>query len=310
MPTLRQRPPKTQKPDSRDTTSPPARGPKSAATTAMEAAADANDPHQPLLGSTTAPAKEGTGGVEQQRALSGRRADADAPSSTSTSDETEGEEGDRETMENLSRKSQWIVLAVASGGCAAFNGVFAKLTTTELTTKFATWVANLVGLGNLEGAVEVVVRAIFFGLNLIFNAIMWTLFTKALARGTSTTQVSILNTSSNFMLTAVLGWLIFSESLPPLWFLGAALLVAGNVIIGRRDEGEEKDVHGRAENGEGSGREEVGEGLLVAEEVELDEDLDLEERKRKEEQDVLDLGLDEHQQQQGRRGGGSQDLLS
>lgn len=27
----------------------------------------------------------------------------------------------------LSRRSQWIVLAVASGACAAFNGVFAKL---------------------------------------------------------------------------------------------------------------------------------------------------------------------------------------
>jgi coenzyme F420-reducing hydrogenase gamma subunit len=37
-----------------------------------------------------------------------------------------GEESDKE-MENLSRKSQWIVLALASGGCAAFNGVFAKL---------------------------------------------------------------------------------------------------------------------------------------------------------------------------------------
>jgi hypothetical protein len=30
-------------------------------------------------------------------------------------------------MENLSKKSQWIVLAIASGACAAFNGVFAKL---------------------------------------------------------------------------------------------------------------------------------------------------------------------------------------
>lgn len=34
---------------------------------------------------------------------------------------------DTAEMENLSRKSQWIVLALASGGCAAFNGVFAKL---------------------------------------------------------------------------------------------------------------------------------------------------------------------------------------
>ncbi len=67
---------------------------------------------------------------------------------------------------------------------------------------------------------------------------MWALFTTALARGTSTTQVSIINTSANFMITAVMGWLIFTEALPPLWWLGAALLVAGSVIIGRRDEEE------------------------------------------------------------------------
>jgi len=135
----------------------------------------------------------------------------------------------------------------------------------------------------------------FFGLNLIFNGIMWTLFTKALARGTSTTQVSILNTSSNFMITAVLGFLIFSESLPPLWFLGAALLVAGNVIIGRRDEGESKggeDDHERAENGEGRYSSE-DEGLLVGEEVELDEDLEIERKRKQDEEDLLQLDLEE-----------------
>ena len=66
---------------------------------------------------------------------------------------------------------------------------------------------------------------------------MWTLFTTALARGNSTTQVAIMNTSSNFFITAVLGFAIFSEALPPLWWLGASMLVAGNVIIGRKDEG-------------------------------------------------------------------------
>lgn len=38
------------------------------------------------------------------------------------------------------------------------------------------------------------------------------------------------------MITAVLGAVIFSESLPPLWWAGAALLVAGNVVVGRKDE--------------------------------------------------------------------------
>lgn len=66
---------------------------------------------------------------------------------------------------------------------------------------------------------------------------MWSLFTTALAKGNSTTQVSIMNTSSNFVLTAILGSVIFSESLPPLWWLGAAMLVAGNVVVGRKDEG-------------------------------------------------------------------------
>jgi hypothetical protein len=129
---------------------------------------------------------------------------------------------------------------------------------------------------------------------------MWALFTKALARGTSTTQVSILNTSSNFMITAVLGWMIFSESLPPLWFVGAALLVAGNVIIGRREEGEEKgkrDGHARAEHSE-AGNEE-SDGLLVSEELNDLDELELERKKR--EEDVLQLDLEE--ENHGRSGG-------
>lgn len=100
------------------------------------------------------------------------------------------------------------------------------------------------------------------------------------------------------MITAVLGFIIFSESLPPLWFLGAALLVAGNVIIGRREEDEKGDSSAHdMENGEGRTRTgsegEESEGLL-GEELELgggivegaDED-------DKGNEDVLDWGLDD-----------------
>lgn len=34
--------------------------------------------------------------------------------------------------------------------------------------------------------------------------------------------------------------MVFSESLPGTWWLGAGLLVAGNVVIGMRDEGAAK----------------------------------------------------------------------
>lgn len=36
-------------------------------------------------------------------------------------------EQDEMEFKDLSRKSQWIALAIMSGACAAFNGVFAKL---------------------------------------------------------------------------------------------------------------------------------------------------------------------------------------
>ncbi|KAK1640905.1 hypothetical protein BDP81DRAFT_457861 [Colletotrichum phormii] len=155
---------------------------------------------------------------------------------------TEAEDDDEQTTESMAwaRRNQWIMLAVASGACAAFNGVFAKLTTTELTTTISQAISNFLHLQDIEGAFEVVMRAVFFGLNLVFNGIMWTLFTKALAKGQSTTQVSIMNTSANFVITAILGFAIFSESLPPLWWVGAAMLVAGNVIIGRKDEEADK----------------------------------------------------------------------
>ncbi|KAI1386105.1 uncharacterized protein F4822DRAFT_305400 [Hypoxylon trugodes] len=203
-------------------------------------------------------------------------------------------------MPSWATRNKWIVFAIASGACAAFNGVFAKLTTNELSTHIAHGVSGLLGLTDLEGFVEVVVRCGFFGLNLAFNGVMWTLFTQALAKGQSTTQVSIMNTSTNFVITALLGLAIFSESLPPLWWAGAAMLVAGNVIIGRgkqeddaaateaavnEDERAEAEYHDDVEvrddgndddvNAAEQGRVPQTEGVLPVEKDDEDEDVAL-----------------------------------
>jgi len=67
---------------------------------------------------------------------------------------------------------------------------------------------------------------------------MWILFTRALTAASSTTRVSILNTSANFMVTAILGLIIFGEKLPLGWWAGASLLIAGTVVIGAQKEEE------------------------------------------------------------------------
>ena len=147
----------------------------------------------------------------------------------------------------------------------------------------------------------------FFGLNLIFNGVvsvpklseivprrihtytdmnsqlnfqMWSLFTTALRRGTSTTQVSIMNTSANFILTAFMGSLVFSETLPPLWWLGATFLVVGNVIIGRKDESKDGGQ-------EGAG---AGDGYAPVPREEGDREQGAAARKDDEDEDVIDLG--------------------
>ncbi|QSZ34200.1 hypothetical protein DSL72_005789 [Monilinia vaccinii-corymbosi] len=285
--------------------------PTMSATTSEEADGrlGVDDPRQPLLGTPVTGARDtkvqpknrivrdATTTTKPRPSLhSGERDEGEQDS-----DEILEEDGSEHMMENIGRKSQWILLAVASGACAAFNGVFAKLTTTQSTTSFAEHVAGFFGLGEGEKVVEYGVRGIFFLLNLLFNGIMWTLFTKALARGTSTVQVSVINTSSNFMITAVLGFMIFSESLPPLWFLGAALLVAGNVIIGRREEEEEEKGVSSGhdmENGEGGGVRGGSEGGeregLLGEELELGGGVVGDENgEDKRDEDILDLGLDD-----------------
>ncbi|EUC29133.1 hypothetical protein COCVIDRAFT_83704 [Bipolaris victoriae FI3] len=139
-------------------------------------------------------------------------------------------------------RSAWLALAISSGACAAFNGVFAKLTTTTLTASWSSSIAVAFGLSASNKVVEYAIRGLFFGMNLLFNAIMWGLFTRALTLASSTVRVSIINTSANFIVTAILSFIIFSESLPALWWLGAAMLVAGSVIIGMREETEKQGV--------------------------------------------------------------------
>ena len=67
-------------------------------------------------------------------------------------------------------------------------------------------------------------------MNLAFNAVMWGLFTQALTLASSTVRVSVINTSANFFMTALLGLMIFGEALPgkqpfcDMWDLNVRLL--------------------------------------------------------------------------------------
>ncbi|CEJ58824.1 hypothetical protein PEBR_24847 [Penicillium brasilianum] len=139
------------------------------------------------------------------------------------------------TQTQPSKGTSWILIAVASGAFAALNGLFAKLTTDTHTSAFAHSIAHLFGLES-SSFLELLVRGLCLGLNVLCNIIMWALFTRALTAGPSTTKVSITNTSANFLMTALLGMVIFKESVGGLWWLGAAMMGAGCILVGMREE--------------------------------------------------------------------------
>lgn len=79
---------------------------------------------------------------------------------------------------------------------------------------------------------ELTIRIFFLSLNVLSNVTMWALFTRALTAGPSTTKVSITNTASNFLVTAVLGMAVFGEVVGGLWWVGAGLMGGGCVLVG------------------------------------------------------------------------------
>jgi drug/metabolite transporter (DMT)-like permease len=70
---------------------------------------------------------------------------------------------------------------------------------------------------------------------------MWSVYTRALAAAPSAVHANVVNTAANFVVAALLGLAVFGERLPPLWWAGAALLVTGTVIIGRRSDDKAKE---------------------------------------------------------------------
>ncbi|KDB25494.1 hypothetical protein H109_02666 [Trichophyton interdigitale MR816] len=163
--------------------------------------------------------------------------------------------------EKMSQHSKWLMLALASGAFAAMNGLFAKLTTTELTTSISRAISHLFTSSKetttLDVIVEYLVRAAFFGLNLLSNFIMWTLFTRALTASPSTTKVTITNTTANFLVTGVLGMLVFRENVNAQWLIGATLMAAGCIIVGMREKQKEEESP-RTSAGVNEGEEDIG----------------------------------------------------
>ncbi|XP_055509179.1 transmembrane protein 42-like [Leucoraja erinacea] len=84
------------------------------------------------------------------------------------------------------------------------------------------------------------------GLVVLCNALMWTLFAKAL-RYSSSSRTTLTTTASNFLSSACLGKLLFGEEHGLLWWLGMALSLAGLLLLHTATDTEQAGAYTKEE---------------------------------------------------------------
>lgn len=141
-----------------------------------------------------------------------------------------------------------ILLAILAGLCAALASVFAKLAMAsestlalcQLTSKYLEEILLLYEITNASfylisildcDQIVSYIRIICFGMIFLCNALMWTLFVKAMQKCSSTVEATLINTASNLAFTAILGYLLFAENLSLLWWIGMSFIVIGMCLI-------------------------------------------------------------------------------
>lgn len=140
-----------------------------------------------------------------------------------------------------------LCLAVVAGVMAAMASVSAKLAVTaEIVPELClSFVQNFDGteMGFICDSLSYVLRGMCVGGIFLFNALMWTFYTKSLQFCPSTVEATVTNTGSNFLVLAVTGFILFGESFSLLWWLGSCLILAGLVFIhqGSQDSREKYD---------------------------------------------------------------------
>ena len=112
----------------------------------------------------------------------------------------------------MAREGPFLFYAMLAGVFGALSGVCGKLSV----------------VGTME--IAVVLRALSFAANVYSTGQMWRYYLKALSLG-PTPIASIVNTGTNFAVSALFGFLVFSEGVNWVWCCGAILICIGMSII-------------------------------------------------------------------------------
>jgi drug/metabolite transporter (DMT)-like permease len=97
---------------------------------------------------------------------------------------------------------------------------------------------NLFSLISLKN----ILKAAFICLSFLLNSLMWIFYSKGLHASSSTLYTTSLNKFSNFIFSAIFGYLLFEEKLNlTRWLFGLILLLIGILIINQEQQKQKEE---------------------------------------------------------------------
>ncbi|ESO93130.1 hypothetical protein LOTGIDRAFT_232853 [Lottia gigantea] len=127
-------------------------------------------------------------------------------------------------------ETKGITLSIFAGSFAALASVSAKLVTSSEITYISEIILGSSGNAGILQHLPLVIRGVCLIAVFLSNALMWTFFTKSL-QYLSSIQATITNTSTNFLVSAIIGKILFKELLPILWWIGSVFILLGLLLI-------------------------------------------------------------------------------
>lgn len=114
-------------------------------------------------------------------------------------------------------KSSVNFYSILAGVSACFASIFGKLTFSQST---------------LFSFISIIYLTLF----VFSNVFMWRCYSKALSLSSTSIHPTIVTKSSNFLLSAFVGFLVFAEPINLTWFIGFLLILLGVYLISSENE--------------------------------------------------------------------------
>ncbi|CAL8069549.1 unnamed protein product [Orchesella dallaii] len=147
-----------------------------------------------------------------------------------------GKEMERRSKSISARKG--MSLALTSGVFAALGGTCGKFAMNQTETLWFCEEISSVHLNYTRQQSYVMcdkaalyIRGLAFVAMILVNAVMWRTFVQALRYCKTSLEATVTNTAANFFASAVVGQLLFDESVSLMWWLGTLLIVFGLFLM-------------------------------------------------------------------------------